>query len=435
MPESVASQSTPAVSQDEETRIKIIGVGGAGSNAVDRLKLDDLGMLDLAVVNTDSQALNASPVSEKLLIGRGITNGLSAGDPEIGREAALASADAMARMTDGFDLVFLLAGLGRGTGSGCAPVLADVASQRSGALVIAFATLPFSWEGERRLKIADDALVELRKNADAVICLPNDQLLQQASDEMQVLEAFGLADGWISSGVAAICAMLRKTGLINQDITALRRAFTDRGGKTLFAIGSGEGENRVAQAIEAVRMCPLVHQPHVARRADNLIVNIIGGTDLKMQQVHEIIRRLNDEFGGKKSLTLGAVIDEGRQDTLEICVIGTTDISRRGYALPTRPMPAQRPREEVQQPCAASPLAREAKPATAAPRGNTGHPLPVHESKLPGDQRSPDDPQEEFSFFQEEAQRGIFDQTERNLYDGEDLDVPTFLRRNIKIVY
>ena len=228
---------------DRSVSIKVIGLGGAGGNAVDRLKMDSLDRLHLAAMNTDLQALNSSPVEEKLLIGSSVTRGLGAGgDPEIGYEAAESDREKIGEMVAGCDLVFLIAGMGGGTGSGAAPTVAEVASE-SGALVIAFVTMPFSFEGSRRSKQAEDGLLALRASCDAVIPLPNDLLLQEAADGETALDSFGRADDWIGRAVRSVWAMLFRTGLINLDFATLRQAFHTRGGKTLFGLASGEGEN------------------------------------------------------------------------------------------------------------------------------------------------------------------------------------------------
>ncbi|HMD60865.1 MAG TPA: cell division protein FtsZ, partial [Opitutaceae bacterium] len=178
---------------DRSVAIKLVGVGGAGSNAVDRLKMESLDRLRLAVVNTDHQALSSSPVQDKVLIGMGTTRGLGAGgDPELGREAAEADREKIADVVKDCDLVFLIAGMGGGTGGGASPVVAEIAAEQ-GALVIAFVTLPFSFEGGRRLKQAEEGLAALRRVCDAVIPLPNDILLQEAADNETVLDSFSRA--------------------------------------------------------------------------------------------------------------------------------------------------------------------------------------------------------------------------------------------------
>src|ERR1043166_6964891 len=249
-----------ALLTDRNIAIKLVGVGGAGANAVDRLKMENLERLQLAVINTDHQALSSSPVQDKVLIGMGVTRGLGAGvDPDLGREAAETDREKITKVVKECDLVFLLAGMGGGTGSGAAPVVAEIAAE-AGALVIAFVTMPFSFEGGRRLKQAEEGLLALRKVCDAVIPLPNDILLQEAGENETVLDSFARADEWIGRGVKSIWAMLFKTGLINLDFATLRQAFQQRGGKTLFGLGEGAGENAVADALASLKLCPLLHR-------------------------------------------------------------------------------------------------------------------------------------------------------------------------------
>jgi len=397
---------------DRNVAIKLVGVGGAGANAVDRLKMECLERLQLAVVNTDHQALSSSPVQDKVLIGMGTTRGLgTGGDPELGREAAEGDRDKLASVLKDCDLVFLIAGMGGGTGGGASPIVAEIAAEQ-GALVIAFVTLPFSFEGGRRLKQAEEGLAALRRVCDAVIPLPNDILLQEAADNESVLDSFARADEWIGRGVKSIWSMLSKTGLINVDFTTLRGAFQQRGAKTLFGLGEGAGPDAAAEAIASLRLCPLLHTPEFSRKADRLLVNITGGTDLTLPKVNEIMNAISEQFGRDSHIIMGAVIDEGMQGRVEISVLGASDMGARGSmprrAVPLRQRPAP-PRPEEPAPAhapAAAPAAAE--PAAAKPT------------------------QEEFGFGEVES-RGQFERTDRNLFDGQDLDVPTYLRKGIKI--
>ena len=409
---------------DRNVAIKLIGVGGAGSNAVDRLKMENLGRLQLAVINTDYQALSSSPVQDKVLIGMSVTRGLGAGgDPELGREAAEADREKIATIVKDCDLVFLLAGMGGGTGGGAAPIVAEIAAEQ-GALVIGFVTLPFSFEGGRRLKQAEEALRALRQVCDAVIPLPNDVLLQEGGENETVLDSFARADEWVGRGVKSIWSMLFKTGLINLDFSTLRQAFQQRGGKTLFGLGEGGGENAVADAIASLQLCPLLHTPEFSRKADRLLVNIIGGTDLTLPKVNEIMSAVAEQFGRDSHIIMGAVIDEEMQNRVEICVLGTSDMGGRVVAT-RRPM---RTKAQASQPSAAS---------SATGKG-AAHELPSRPEPSAGE-----DPaaaaaaakaqQEEFGFGELES-RGHFEKTDRNLFDGHDLDVPTYLRKGIKIV-
>ncbi|MDP0500926.1 MAG: cell division protein FtsZ [Verrucomicrobiota bacterium JB022] len=417
-------------------RVKIVGVGGAGNNAVDRLKIDQLDQVDLAVVNTDTKTLSVSPIGEKLMIGRALTRGMSAGgEAEIGRQAAEADRRLIEQMVNGVDLVFLLAGLGGGTGSGAAPVVAETAAA-SGAIVIAFVTMPFTREGSRRQQQADEALIRLREHCHAVISLPNDLLLQQIDEQATVMEAFALADEWISKGVRSIWSMLFLQGLINVDFATLRSAFTCRGGKTLFGTAEGAGEDAVAQVIRNLDLCPLLHLPEnrYLRKADRLIVNITGGTSLTMTQVHEILQYVTDRFGSKEHTVLGAVIDSELGDQLSLTVIGTTDVgspaksNRRFIPVPAANAAAQAPQVRVKGEKTPPPV-QEPEPDLF----NLVVPPELDENEV--EPFSPHDPgkQSEFDFPRLEDNRGLFERTEANLYEGEDLDIPTYLRRGIKI--
>ena len=406
---------------DRSVSIKVIGVGGAGGNAVDRLKMDSLDRLRLAAINTDLQALNSSPVEEKLLIGSSVTRGLGAGgDPEIGLEAAEADREKLAEMVADCDLVFLIAGMGGGTGTGAAPIVADVASE-TGALVISFVTMPFSFEGSRRTKQGEEGLVELRASCDAVIPLPNDLLLQEAAEGETALDSFARADDWIGRAVRSVWSMLFRTGLINLDFATLRQAFQTRGGKTLFGLGSGVGEDATAAALQSLNLCPLLATPEHSRKADRLLVNIVGGTDLTLPKVNEIMGAVTERYGRESHVIMGAVIDEDLQGQLEICVIGTSDIGGRIAARrPARKQTAGRPASApATQP---TPTAAVAKPAPAGKVKTTAAPA------LAGVNQ-----QDEFLFQGAGENRGAFERTDRNLFEGQDLDIPTYLRKGIKV--
>lgn len=419
---------------DKNIAIKLVGVGGAGSNAVDRLKMENLERLQMAVINTDYQALASSPVQDKVLIGMGVTRGLGAGgDPELGRVAAEADREKIANVVKDCDLVFLVTGMGGGTGSGASPTVAEIAAE-SGALVIAFVTMPFSFEGGRRLKQAEEGLMALRKVCDAVIPLPNDVLLQEAADNETVLDSFARADEWIGRGVKSIWAMLFKTGLINLDFATLRQAFNQRGGKTLFSLGEGAGDNAVADTIASLKLCPLLHTPEFSRKADRLLVNILGGADLTLPKVNELMSAITDQFGRDSHIIMGAVIDEDMAGRVEVCVLGTSDMGGRGVAS-RRPAPPSRAKTQAPfPPRGESPTAPA--PATQPPATTPEELLSLGEGQADTAEArnllAAKAAQDEFGFGEVER-RGHFEKTDRNLFDGQDLDVPTYLRKGIKI--
>jgi cell division protein FtsZ len=304
--------------------------------------------------------------------------------------------------------------MGGGTGGGASPIVAEIAAEQ-GALVIAFVTLPFSFEGGRRLKQAEEGLSALRRACDAVIPLPNDILLQEGSDSESVLDSFARADEWIGRGVKAIWSMLSKTGLINVDFATLRQAFQQRGAKTLFGLAEGAGDDAAAEAIANLKLCPLLHTPEFSRKADRLLVNITGGTDLTLPKVNEIMSAIAEQFGRDSHIIMGAVIDEGMQGRVEISVIGASDMGTRG-AVQRRPLPAR----------ARPAAARPDEPAPARPEA------PAAQAAEAAAAAAAKATQEEFGFGELES-RGQFERTDRNLFDGHDLDVPTYLRKGIKI--
>ncbi|MEI6862709.1 MAG: cell division protein FtsZ [Verrucomicrobiota bacterium] len=396
---------------DSTMAIEVIGIGGAGTNVVDRLKMENLDRLHLAAMDTDHQALSASPLQEKILLGAEVTHGLSAGsDPAAGREAAEADEEKIAAAVKGCDLVFLVAGLGGGTGGGAAPVVARLAAQ-TGALVIVFCPLPFSFEGGRRLKQADEALRMLRPVCDAVIPLPNDTLLQAAGVGENALSSFARGDEWIGRAIKAVWAMLFRTGLINVDFATLQSAFPARGGKTLFGLGSGAGVNPAAAALESLRLCPLLATAESARKVDRLLVHITGGADLTLDRVNEIMTALTAQFGRDAHIIMGAVIDEALPGRVEIVVLGTSELG----ATSRRPLSAQRPRA----------------PSAPAVAG-TPPPSAIVTPDRKGTKAKT--AQDEFAFGGPAESRGYFDKTERNLFEGQDLDVPTYQRQGVKIV-
>ncbi|MGC6424221.1 MAG: cell division protein FtsZ [Lentimonas sp.] len=405
-----------------DLKIKIIGIGGAGTNAVDGLKLEDLGDVRLAAINTDAQALNVSPIAEKLTIGRAITRGLGAGgEVEIGRSAAEADRDAIARMIADTDLIILIVGLGGGTGSGAVSVVAEVAA-KTDALVLAFATLPFSFEGARRKEIAEKSLGELRQLVHGLIPLPNDVLLQEGEEDTSVLNAFAVADRWIGRGVNSLCLMLLKTGLINQDFGSLRSVFHDLGGKTIFGTGTASGPDYVKNALDDLFICPLLHLGDRPSQLDRIIVNVIGGADLGISKVNEIMSMVSKRFGSREDLIFGAVIDEGRSESLEVCVLGKADMEVAQVSVESHEPAPQRETME-----GGLGLETEISKEDTPPRA-------VHSSKLSKKKKKPVElDQDEFTFIDLDAQRGYFDKTDRNDYNGEDLDVPTYMRRGIKI--
>jgi cell division protein FtsZ len=411
-------------------KLRLIGVGGGGVNAVDRLRAEQLSGLDVIAINTDQRALQACGVQEKLLIGANLTRGLGAGgDPELGRQAGDADRERIAAAVKDSDVVFLVSGLGGGTGSGVSPLVAELAAE-TGALVIAFVTIPFSFEGGRRLKQAEDALRVLRPWCDAVIPLPNDVLLQEAAEQETMLASFARADAWIGRGVRAVWGILANTGIINLDFTALRQTFRARGGKTLFGFGEGQGETAVAGAMESLRLCPLLQTAELSRKADRLLVNLTGGADLTLPRVNEVMTAIAEQFGRDCHISMGTVVDPAMTGRLQVTVIGSCEVG--GRALPPRRSAAGRTSKAEAAP-EAGPVRTEGVPTTASVDDKGKPKAKAGAFGKPADKAEPPADQNEFGFGEVES-RGHFEKTDRNLFDGQDLDVPTYLRKGIKVV-
>jgi cell division protein FtsZ len=396
---------------DGGLRIKIIGIGGAGTNAVDRIKLEDLEQVHLTVIDTDSQVLSASPVEESFLLGRTVTKGKSAGGSvDRGRAAAESDVDALREIVRGVDLVFLLAGLGGGTGSGATPVIAELAASE-GALVIAFTPMPFQREGSGRCDRAKKALEALQKRCHAVISLPNDLIFKQVDETATLMEAFAMADKWIKLGVHSIWSMLFSTGLINIDFSTLQSALAEPGGKTIFGTGYGKGDDFIDQALSDLENCPLLHLPEAGfKESDQLILNLTGGPDLTMGMVNKAMDAVGEKFNCRNSMVMGASIDGSFYNQLRITIMGTTrNPVLKGFApVPAASIPPNQPVAPPLKPADTFDAAEKA--AVAAKRT-----------------------QDEFPFPTQEENRGLFEKTQRNLYEGIDLDIPTYLRRGIKI--
>ncbi|MFP4166893.1 MAG: cell division protein FtsZ [Opitutales bacterium] len=407
-----------------EVKIKIIGVGGAGVNVVDGLMLDGLQGVTRTVINTDAKVLGDSSDTEKFVLGRSVTRGLGAGgEIELARQAAEADREALARLVEGFDLILLVSGLGGGTGSAAAPLIAEVAA-KTDALVLAFVSLPFSFEGARRKSLADDGVGELRKLVHGLVSLPNDVLLQEGEDTDSVFESFAVANRWIARGVYALCSMLLKTGLINQDLNSLRHVFHGRGGKTIFGTGRAEGEGRMERALEELFLCPLLHVNERPSKLDHILVHVAGGEELGITEINDLMSEVSKRFDSRDDIVFGAVIEEGRRDSVELTLLAKTEMERKSpvgkAGAPDKKANTERSKSEG---------GLKIEPEIAQ---NDKPPGPVHQTKLKEKNRK-NPSQEEFSFVEKDEERGYFEKTERNLYRDEDLDVPTYLRRGVRI--
>jgi cell division protein FtsZ len=352
----MALEALKFVIEEEEaprTRIRVFGVGGGGSNAVARMLNEGLAGVEFGVLNTDSQALAASPVPNKLAIGAKITNGLGAGsDPAVGRQAALEDTEQIIDLLEGADMVFVTAGLGGGTGTGAAPVVASLAKEL-GALTVAVVTKPFAFEGSKRRKLADQGLAELASVVDTVITIPNDQLLELAPKGTSFVDAFRLADDVLRQAVQGISDIITTPGLINRDFSDIRANMLGMG-YAMMGTASASGENAAVVAAGKAIMSPLMEAGGV-RGARGVLINITGSSELGLHEVNEactLIRNAtqNDDV----QVSFGVVVNPDMGDEVKITVIAAgferenlPAIQRRSRtadgvaATPPPPLPAE----------------------------------------------------------------------------------------------
>jgi len=300
--------------------IRVVGVGGAGLNAVDRMIDAGINQVDFIAVNTDIQQLQMSDASTKIHIGSEITEGLGSGaDPEIGRRSAEDGYDAIKRSLRGSDMVFVTAGEGGGTGSGAAPVVARI-SRELGALTVGIVTLPFKFEGTRRKKQAEDGLQALREACDTLIVVPNDRLLEVLDKSTSMLDAFRIADDVLRHGVQGICDLITNPGLINLDFADVRTIMADSG-SALMGIGYATGENRAKEAAERALRSPLIETEITGARG--ILLSIAGGDDLTLYEVNEAAEAVREAATDDTNIIFGATIDDRLEGQMWITVVAT----------------------------------------------------------------------------------------------------------------
>ncbi|MBQ1946431.1 MAG: cell division protein FtsZ [Clostridia bacterium] len=300
--------------------IKVVGCGGGGTNAVNRMVEAGLRGVDFIAVNTDRQALNLSKADLKIQIGEKLTKGLGAGAvPDVGRRAADESREEIAEAIKGADLVFVTAGMGGGTGTGAAPVVAEIAREM-GALTIAVVTKPFLFEGKQRMKNAELGIGELKQNVDTLVVIPNDRLLQVVSKGTTMLEAFRIADDVLRQGIQGISDLIAVPAIINLDFADVRTVM-ESGGMAHMGIGTGSGENGLVDAAKNAIASPLLETKIDGARA--VLINVSGGTDLNIMDVNEAASLVMQAADSEANIIFGANIDESLVDEVRITVIAT----------------------------------------------------------------------------------------------------------------
>ena len=300
--------------------IKVVGIGGGGTNAVNRMINSGLQGVEFIAVNTDAQALQMCDSDQKIHIGEKITRGLGAGaDPKIGAEAAEENKADIEESLRGADMVFVTAGKGGGTGTGAAPVVAKIARE-SGALTVGVVTRPFAFEGRRRSTYAEEGIKKLKENVDALIIIPNDRLLDVAEKRTTMMDAFKMADDVLRKGVQGITDLITVPGLINLDFADVR-TIMQNSGSALMGIGSSNSENRASEAAKAAISSPLLEAS--IEGATGIILNITGGSDLGLFEVNEAAEIVHNAAHQEANLIFGSVVDESFGDRVNVTVIAT----------------------------------------------------------------------------------------------------------------
>jgi cell division protein FtsZ len=311
----------------EVARIKVVGLGGGGGNAVNRMMASRFTGVEFIVANTDSQALRSSPAPVKLQLGARLTGGLGAGsDPDVGRRAAEEDRDQIAGTLEGADMVFVTAGLGGGTGTGAAPIVAKAAKEL-GILTVAVVTKPFAFEGKKRAQQAEAGLAELRGVVDTLITIPNQRLLSVVERGTPLLEAFKVADSVLHQAVQGISDLILVPGLINLDFADVRTIMSGMG-MALMGTGVGRGEHRALDAAQKAIASPLLDETSI-EGARGILINFTGGADLSIHEVEEAARVVQEAAHEEANIIFGAVIDGSLQDEVRLTVIATGFSERR----------------------------------------------------------------------------------------------------------
>ena len=366
--------------------ILLVGLGGAGCAMVTRLASSPLPELAVALLDTDARSLPAGGAGVTLQLGRAQTRGMgTGGEAALGVASAEAEEAALRRLFTGVPVVVLVTGLGGGTGSGAAAVVAGLAAE-AGATVLAFATMPFSHEGERRMRQANDAAVKLGQKCHGLVMVHNDLLLQQVAPDAPLSESFAAADDWVGGALRALASAFAPGALVAVDPSALRSILATPGSPTLFAFGAGSGEGAALKAARAAAECPLTHAPGAVAKVASLFVHVAGGPAMSSVEAFEAVAAVRTRFGGETSTILCARTDASMGDRIEVSVLGAS-------------LPAPKP---------------PAKPKKGGKLDDPAQPI--------------------FEFATEESmRRGLFGGTPMTFIDGQDVDVPAYIRKAVRL--
>lgn len=423
--------------------IKVLGVGGAGCNAVNHLARESFAGVSFAVMNTDAPVLAQSPVPTKLNLGAKSTRGLGAGgDPECGRAAAEEDVGQIRALCEGADVVFVVAGLGGGTGTGAGPVVARVAKE-TGALVFSIVMLPFECEGGRRARQAQLGLHELRSAADGVICLPNQRVFKLIDENTSLLEAFHLTNELVAQAVRGIWRLLSRPGLINVDFADLCSVTRGKHAESCLVTAEAQGENRSREIMEKIMAHPLIEGGQVLAESTGVLVCIAAGKGLAMAEVNRIMEQINRQCD-QAHIIMGAAIDEELGEKLLVTLVaarrnaecGARNVELQGglvRAADTTAASAYSVGGEMETPMTgleSRPASRFVAPAPESTPEKTER-LLMQQSGGRGRKGSSRMKQGQLPL--EIISRGRFEKSEPTIYHGQDLDVPTYIRRGVAL--
>jgi len=435
----------------QEPVLKVFGVGGAGCNAVEhiarqRAQRSEFPDVQLTAVNTDLKSLLDLSVESVMPLGASRNRGLGAGgDPELGRTAADADAEQLRQLCAGAEVVVIVTGLGGGTGTGASPVLARVAKE-AGALVLAIATLPFECEGARRQHQAHAGLEQLKEAADAVLCLPNQRVLKLIDENTSLIETFKISNELLAQGLRGVYRLLTRAGIINVDFADLCAVVRGQHLESAFAFGEARGEHRSREVVEKLLASPLLESGAVLNDAESVLVSVVAGSDLTMAEVNRVMSQLNRACGNAR-IIMGAAVEMDFGDRLSVTVIAT----RRNHveALPAQPTTTA---SESRQAGVCAPSAAVESPAfdteffekssSTRPASRFVPPPPEldpdKKEQLLAQQngktyRAPRSKMRQGLLPLEIVSKGRFEKSEPTIHHGEDLDVPTYIRRGVPL--
>lgn len=485
----------PPEKVDEGIPIKVAGVGGAGLNVLDRIVLDGMTKTNIIAINTDQQSLASTVAVRKVQLGQSVTRGLgTGGDPELGYEAACESETELLEALSDAKILFVCTGLGGGTGSGAAPAVAQIARE-TGLPVVVFATLPFTFEGKRRMAQAQEALTKLRESADAVICFENDRMGDMVAPKAGIQQAFAVADVTISQCVRSIVNLIQRPGLIQIGLDDLLAALRGPSGRCLFGFGESDSDNRAHEALTRALKNPLMDRGRMLAHASHVLVHIAGGPAMTLSEVEILMQELGRHINDHTQILFGTSVDGRMGNRLSVTLISSLETEEEEKPAPSkpvsRPQPKPKPKPEpvliqepvmppvpppIPEPCEEElveaeapvfvdefiekevieeleertveikfeptptaqmqeeevPIVDEAPPPPPPPRVifPKKKPMPFKEPK-PVEEKKHHAKQEVLQF--EPVTRGRFEKSEPTIVEGQDLDIPTFLRKNVRV--